>query len=148
MTMPQKGNLAINISAVNISILCSSSISSNTSGLVLCFSCRSSNSCTERGREGGREGGREREREGGREEGGKREGEGGGGKERGRGRGREREREGGKEGGRKGREGEREIKTCTVQRKVFNGCKFLKSHNSLLNHKNFFYKKALNMISQ
>ena len=63
-------------------------------------------------------------------------------------RGREREREGGKEGGRKGREGEREIKTCTVQRKTFNGCKYLKSHNSLLNHKNFFCEKALNMISQ
>ena len=103
------------ISAVNISILCSSSTSSNTSGLVLCFSCRSSNSCTERGREGGRErgreGGRERGREGERErgrEGGRR------GKEGGRGRRgeREREREGegerGREGGREEGEGGRE----------------------------------------
>ena len=64
-------------------------------------------------------------------------------------RGREREGEGEGERGREGgREGEREIKTCTVQRKIFNGYKFLKSHNLLLNHKNFFYKKALNMISQ
>ena len=111
----------------------------------------------ERGREGGRRGerGREREREveGGRGRGREREGRREGGKEggrKGRGKegGREREREEGKEGGRKGREGEREIKTCTVQHKIFNGYKFLKSHNLLLNHKNFFYKKALNMISQ